>query len=139
MYDTSDYIDDFIKNIGLNLADLEKLGAALLSLGYLFYVNSSQIDRLGILNLYNGNETPEQIIVNGQTLVLSGYIVLYIVSLKRLEEKDFLNSVRDSNINISPYEAISISYLISVFANLLRFEAFIQILNTEDTNYTDEQ
>ena len=52
--------------------------------------------------------------------------------VKRLEEKDFLNSVNESNINIAPYEAVSISYLISVFANLLRLDAFIQIQNTEN-------
>lgn len=132
MSDTTDYIDQFIKNLGLNLADLEKLGAALLSIGYLYYVNSAQVDTLEILDIYNGNETPEQIIVNGQRLVLLGYITLYIVSVKRLEEKDFLNSVNESNINIAPYEAVSISYLISVFANLLRLDAFIQIQNTEN-------
>lgn len=132
MSDTTDYIDQFIKNLGLNLADLEKLGAALLSLGYLYYINSAQVDTLEVLGISNGNETPEQIIVNGQRLVLLGYITLYIVSVKRLEEKDFLNSVNESNINIAPYEAVSISYLISVFANLLRLDAFIQIQNTEN-------
>ena len=132
MSDTTDYIDQFIKNLGLSLADLEKLGAVLLSVGYLYYVNSAQVDTLEILDIYNGNETPEQIIVNGQRLVLLGYITLYIVSVKRLEEKDFLNSVNESNINIAPYEAVSISYLISVFANLLRLDAFIQIQNTEN-------
>lgn len=132
MSDTTDYIDQFIKNIGLNLAGFEKLGAALLSLGYLYYINSAQVDTLEVLGISNGNETPEQIIVNGQRLVLLGYITLYIVSVKRLEEKEFLNSVKESNINISPYEAVSISYLISVFANLLRLDAFIQIQNTEN-------
>ena len=135
MSDTTDYIDQFIKNLGLSLADLEKLGAVLLSVGYLYYVNSAQVDTLEILDIYNGNETPEQIIVNGQRLVLLGYITLYIVSLKRLEENEFLNSVQESNINLTPYEAVSISYLISIFANLLRLNAFIQIRNTE----SDEQ
>lgn len=126
------YIDEFAKNWSLNLSDLEKLGASLLSLGYLFYINSAQVDRLEILDMYNGNETPEDIIVNGQKLVLLGYIILYIVSLERLKEKDFLNSVNESSINLNPYEAISISYFISVFANLLRFNAFMEIQNSED-------
>ena len=81
MSDTTDCIDEFIKNLGLNLADLEKLGAALLSSGYFYYIYASQVDTLQILDIFNGNETPEQIIVIGQRLVLSGYIVLYIVCL----------------------------------------------------------
>lgn len=132
MPNTTDYIDEFIKNWGLNLSDLEKLGASLLSLGYLFYINSAQVDRLEILDIYNINETPEDIIVNGQKLVLLGYMILYIVSLERLKEKDFLNSVKKSSINLNPYEAISLSYFISVFANFLRFNAFIEIQNSEN-------
>ena len=120
-------LEDYIKNLDIYLANLEKLGVFFLLLGYSNYIFAANLDILEALEENNTGIKPEDVFVYGQRFVLLGYILLYIVSMKRINEREFRNTYNDENYDLNPYFEVAISYFISVIANLIRVNAFIRI------------
>lgn len=123
------YLEYYMKNTSLDLANLEKLGSAFLSFGYANYIRAAQLDTLDLLNMNQTGLKPSSITVFGQRFVLLGYITLFIVSSRRLTERALIVSMVKENIDLSAFRDVQFSYLISVFANALRLNAFIKIDN----------
>lgn len=122
-------IEDYITNLDIGLANMEKIGVVFLIAGYANYIFAANLDILEALDENNTGQSPEDAFVFGQKLVLLGYILLFIVASKRLNEKQFRNTYNNENNNLNPYFSVSCSYLLSVVANLIRFEAFVQLDN----------
>lgn len=123
-------LEDYFKNYDLNLADLEKLGACLLSLGYFIYINATNLDIQDLLGINTSENSPEDIFLFGQQLVLAGYLVLYIVAVNRLNVNADKNYTNFESMSLLPYVHIALSYLISVFANILRYNAFNELVKS---------
>lgn len=125
------YLKDYWKNESLQLANLEKLGAASLSFGYANYIRAAQLDVLDISKMNNTGLKPSSIIVFGQRFVLLGYIILFYVSARRLSQRSLIVAQAQENIDLTPFKDVQLSYLISVYANALRLNAFIEIDNSD--------
>lgn len=120
-------IEEYIKNFDINLADLEKVGVFFLLYGYSFYILAANLDILEALERNDTEVMPTDIFVLGQKFVVLGYIILYIVSLKRIDERVIRNNYIDGEYDLNPYFLVSTSYLFSIIANIIRLEAFIKI------------
>ncbi len=128
----SENLEEYLEKLDLYLADLEKTGAILLSLGYSFYIKSAQVDILEILNEdFEPVESPREILVSGQRLILFGYIILYTVAVQRLQEKIIINETSEQPVNLSPYRRVIESYFVSVIANYVRLNAFVDLTGEE--------
>lgn len=133
----SSELDDFIKRLDISLAELEELGLTFLLVGYSNFYIGADLDILEALDINNTGQHPDIVTLWGQNLVLIGYIFLWIVSTKRVEEKSFRTDSENNEIYIiEPYIQISQAYLLSVFANYLRVVAFQQIAINNATNVT---
>lgn len=130
-------IEDYITNLDISLANMEKIGVVFLIAGYANYIFAANLDILETLDENNTGQSPEEAFVFGQKLVLLGYTLLFIVASKRLNEKEFRNTYNNENNNLNPYFSVSYSYLLSVVANLIRFEAFVKLDN--DAKKTEEE
>lgn len=128
----SDIIEDFIKALDISIADLERIGALFLTFGYSNFFRGANLDIMDALDINNTGESPDEVTLFGQQLVLIGYTFLYIVSVKRIEEKAFINANTEEKINLSPYKRIADAYFISVFANSIRVQAFAEIANANN-------
>ena len=125
-------LEEYFKQLDLYLADLEKTGALLLSLGYSLYIKSAQVDILEILNEdFEPPETPREILVTGQRLILFGYIILYSVAVQRIQQKIIMNEVGENPVNLSPYRRVIESYFVSIIANYVRLNAFVDLTGEE--------
>lgn len=120
-------IEDYIKDLDINLADLEKIGVFFLLFGYSFYVLAANLDILEALEKNYTEIMPTDIFILGQRFVVLGYIILYIVSLKRINERTIRNNCMGDEYDLDPYFLVSTSYLFSIIANIIRLEAFIKI------------
>lgn len=120
-------IEEYIKNLDINLADLEKIGVFFILFGYSFYVLAANLDILEVLEKNDTGITPTDIFIFGQRFVVCGYIILYIVSLKRVDERKIRNVYIDGEYDLDPYFLVATSYLFSIIANIMRLEAFIKI------------
>lgn len=122
-------MEEYFKEVDIGLANLEKIGAAFLIFGYANYIRAAEIDILEICDKNNTGTTPGAVTTFGQKSVLLGYVIAYIVSNNRVNEKKLQQELEPDNttIDVSDYEAVKISYLISIFANALRLQAFINI------------
>lgn len=131
-------IDYFLKKLDITLPNLEKIGATLLVIGYSTFLNAANLDISDALNINNSNITPFNIFVSGQKLILIGYTILFIVSSKRLEEQILRVKNDNENIPLNLFYKIKISYLISLYANILRLQAFLQLeANDSDKSSTE--
>ncbi|MEN8077449.1 hypothetical protein ABFP60_10825 [Clostridioides difficile] len=131
-------IENYITNLDISLGNMEKIGVVFLIAGYANYIFAANLDILEALDENNTGQSPEEAFVFGQKLVLLGYILLFIVASKRLNEKEFRNTYNNENNNLNPYFSISYSYLLSVVANLIRFEAFVQLDNISKKEEEDK-
>ena len=123
-YFFTDNIESFIDKFDIDIAEMEKVGAILLVLGYSNFYFGAQVDideTLGI-NFYHDN--PDLITLFAQELVLTGYVILFIVAMKRYWEKTIRVNGSNTNADLSPYMAIVNSYFLSVIANSVRLENF---------------
>lgn len=125
--DNNESIEDYIKNLDTYLANLEKIGVVLLLFGYSNYIFAANLDILEALEENNTGIKPEDVFVYGQRFVFLGYIILYIVAVKRINEREVRNTYNDEDYDLNPYFEVSFSYFISVIANLIRLDAFIRI------------
>ena len=93
--------------------------------GYSIFVVGANLDILEALDRNNTGYIPDSVSLYGQELVLTGYILLFIVASKRVAEKAFRNKVTEENYDLG--NLIATAYFLSVIANSLRVQAFAQI------------
>lgn len=134
---STDALELYLKNWELALANLEKIGALFTSFGYLNFFFAANLDTLNILNVNNTGRTPEEVFIYGQELISIGYTILWIVSINRYSEELFrVNNTEESFLSPA-FQQLKDSYLISLFANLYRLDAFIQIYKDSLQNDSD--
>ena len=119
--------EQLIKQQDIDLANLEKIDLFFLLYGYSIFVVGANLDILEALDRNNTGYIPDSVTLYGQELVLTGYILLFIVASKRVAEKAFRNKVTEENYDLGPYNLIATAYFLSVIANSLRVQAFAQI------------
>lgn len=134
----SDYMDEFINDIeeyldmlNIEIAEIEKIGASLLSVGYALFYLGADLDIQEVINDDNSFTQADDVTLFGQKMIFIGYIILFIVNRRRIDEKILINKYEDENIELWPYILITKAYLISVFANYLRVVGFSYISLTK--------
>ncbi|MCR1951120.1 MULTISPECIES: hypothetical protein [unclassified Clostridium] len=137
--DSFDDIEEFIKNLDINLAELERTGATFLSVGYAFFAYAANVDIHDLLTNNNTDVASAEITLQGQQLVLLGYIFLWVVAIKRVYSRNLRTNNMEENVNISPYIKLANAYLLSTYANTLRLEAFTEIANSEENGEKNEE
>lgn len=143
---SDDDIESYLKNLELALANWEKIGALLASFGYLNFFFAANLDTLDILDMNDTGRTPEATFIYGQKLIAVGYTILWVVSLNRYSEELFRIKNTEEAFLSPAYQQLKDSYLISLFANLYRLDAFTQLYkdslressNSSSTNDTEE-
>lgn len=121
-------IDEIIKNTAIDAANIEKIGAVLLSFGYSTFIQASNIDILEALDANTTGRTSFDILVFGQRFTVLGYLLLYIAATKRLNEKTLANLHEGEDNNLLVFETIKNSYLGSLLLNYLRLVEFVKLL-----------
>lgn len=134
---------EYAQKLAESLANIEKVSVAILIIGYTGYIYASNLDILEAREENNTGELPETAFINSQRLVVLGYTLLFIVATIRIKSEMLNNKYRDEDNDINGYNLVAYSYFISVIANLIRFEAFINIEravinNTINKNKEDE-
>lgn len=120
---------EYIKNLDINLAQTEQLGIIFIIFGYLEFFTGADIDILESLEINYTGKSPDEVTLLGQEIILIGYVLLWIVSIERVNEKSLRNSKND-NFYISAYIQVADSYLLSVIAHSIRLQAFYKIVKT---------
>lgn len=138
-----DEMQDYAEKLSESLANIEKVSVIILIMGYAGYIHASDLDILEAREENNTGELPETAFINSQRLVVLGYTLLFIVATIRIKSEMLNNKYRDEDNDINGYNLVAYSYFISVIANLIRFEAFINIEravinNTINKNKEDE-
>ncbi|MGG7058839.1 hypothetical protein ACQPUY_02725 [Clostridium nigeriense] len=133
------HVEEYIRSLDYDTARLESLGASLNALGYLIISYGAKIDIYDILTNNEVDVTSADVTLFGQLIVVVGYSILWVVSIRRVYTREIRNEYLDENNRISSYEKLKSAYLISVFANLLRLEAFYEILINRETNIEDNE
>lgn len=131
-------IDKYIIEFEVSLANMEKVGVAFLVAGYSNYIYATNLDILDAQNRNNTGKTSEEAFLFSQKLVLLGYILLWIVALRRTYVKELSNIYRDEKNDITAYQNVASSYLISIIANSMRLQAF-NTLNNEEVQSKKEE
>lgn len=131
-------IDKYIIEFEVSLANMEKVGVAFLVAGYSNYIYATNLDILDAQNRNNTGKTSEEAFLFSQKLVLLGYILLWIVTLRRTYVKELSNIYRDEKNDITAYQNVASSYLISIIANAMRLQAF-NTLNNEEVQSKKEE
>lgn len=133
------HVEEYIRSLDYDTAKLESLGSSLNALGYLIISYGAKIDIYDILTNNEVDVTSADVTLFGQLIVVVGYSILWVVSIRRVYTREIRNEYLDENNRISSYEKLKSAYLISVFANLLRLEAFYEILINRETNIEDNE
>ena len=128
--DSLDEFKEYIKNLDISLAQTEQLGIIFIIFGYLEFFNGADIDILESLEINYTGKSPDEITLLGQELIFIGYILLWIVSIDRVNEKSLRNAKNNNNFHISAYIQIADSYLLSVIAHFIRLQAFYEVVRT---------
>ena len=116
--------EQLIKQQDIDLANLEKIDLFFLLYGYSIFVVGANLDILDAQDRNNTGETSEEAFLFSQRLVLLGYTLLWIVSLQRIYVKNLSNTYRGEDNDIIAFQKVADSYLISIFANTMRLQAF---------------
>ncbi len=135
--DNEEYMEEYIRELDLETESLEILGASLNALGYLIISYGAKID---IYDLITNNEvdiTSAEVTVFGQLVIVIGYSILWVVSIRRVYARELRNEYLDEKNFIPSFKKIESAYTLSVFANLLRLEAFYEILMNREVNTED--
>ncbi|MFQ6999983.1 MAG: hypothetical protein ACLRRH_01325 [Clostridium sp.] len=128
--DSLNEFKEYIKNLDISLAQTEQLGIIFIIFGYLEFFNGADIDILESLEINYTGKSPDEITLLGQELIFIGYILLWIVSIDRVNEKSLRNAKNNNNFHISAYIQIADSYLLSVIAHFIRLQAFYEVVRT---------
>ena len=119
--------EQLITQQDIDLANLEKIGLFFLLYGYSIFVVGADLDILEALDINTTGYIPDSVTLYGQELVLTGYIILFIVASKRVAEKAFRTEVTEENYDLGPYKLLANGYFLSIIANSLRIQAFAEI------------
>ncbi len=103
---------------------MEKVAVAFLVAGYSNYIYAANLDILDAQDRNNTGETSEEAFLFSQKLVLLGYILLWIVASARANIKEISNIYNNERNDIAAYQNVANSYALSIFANVMRLEAF---------------
>ena len=125
--DILNYIDDFFKSVDISLAELEKIGSLLIIFGYSNFFYAADVDILETKEINNTGKSPSTITATGQQYISTGYVILWVVSIKRMQQIEKKNIGKTNKIPLAPYRLVANTYLLSVFANALRLEGFTEI------------
>ena len=117
-------IDEYITNVEVNLGNMEKVAVAFLVAGYSNYIYAANLDILDAQDRNNNGETSEEAFLFSQKLVVLGYILLWIVASARANIKEISNIYNNERNDIAAYQNVANSYALSIFANVMRLEAF---------------
>lgn len=137
--DFTKYVEEYIRSLDFDTARLESLGASLNALGYLIISYGAKIDTYDIITNNEVDVSSAEVTLFGQTIIVIGYSILWVVSIRRVYSREIRNEYLDENNRISSYQKLESAYLISIFANLLRLEAFYEILINRETNIEDNE
>lgn len=121
---------EYIKNLDISLAHLEQLGIIFIIVGYLDFYDAANLDILEALEINTGGKHPDEAVLYGQSLILIGYILLWVVAVDRVNEKSSRNSNDNENFYIPAYVQVADSYLLSVIAHAIRLQGFYIIAET---------
>ena len=124
----NEYIEEYIRNLDFDTERLETIGASLNALGYLLICYGAKIDIYDIVTNNEVDTTSAEVTVLGQLIIVIGYILLWIVSVRRVYARELRNEYLKETNFVSSYKKLETSYLLSVFSNLVRLEAFYEIL-----------
>ncbi|MBY6809592.1 hypothetical protein [Clostridium botulinum] len=124
---STDNIDAFLKNLDITLPNLEKIGAAFLAIGYSTFLSAANLDIADALDVNDSGIVPFSVFVSGQKLNLIGYTILWIVSAERVKEAKFKINNTNEDINLNAFLGIEFSYLLSIYANFIRLQSFLQL------------
>ncbi|MDV4150508.1 hypothetical protein R0131_06640 [Clostridium sp. AL.422] len=129
----NEFIEEYIRQLDFETERLESLAATLNALGYLIIYYGAQIDIYDIITNNEVDITSAEVTVFGQLIIVIGYVLLWVVSIRRVYARELRNQYLNENNFIQSYKKLESAYLLSVFANLLRLEAFYEIfLNREN-------
>ena len=98
--DSLNEFKEYIKNLDISLAQTEQLGIIFIIFGYLEFFNGADIDILESLEINYTGKSPDEITLLGQELIFIGYILLWIVSIDRVNEKSLRNAKNNNNFHI---------------------------------------
>lgn len=121
---------NYIMELEVSLGNIEKVAIAFLVAGYANYIYAANLDILDAQDKNNTGDTPEEVFLFSQKLVLIGYVIIWIVASKRVYAKGLSNIYEEEKNDLVAYQNVADSYLMSIFANSLRLQAF-DILNNE--------
>lgn len=131
-------LEDYIRNSDLSIGQAEILGANLNALGYLIIAYGAKIDICELLNDETNSDAAFRTFLLGQSIIALGYSILWVVSLNRLKTKVLENDYLEMQNSLNAYRKVEISYLISLFANFIRLEAFYELLVLKDEELNNE-
>lgn len=134
-----EYMEEYIRKLDFETEKLEVLGASLNALGYLIICYGAKIDIYDIITNNEIDITSAEVTLLGQLIVVIGYSILLVVSIRRVYSRKLRNEYLDENNFIPSFKKLESAYLLSVFANLLRLEAFYEILLNRETNTEDNE
>ncbi|MFU7515246.1 hypothetical protein [Clostridium sp. HCS.1] len=132
-----EYMEEYIRELDLETERLEILGASLNALGYLIICYGAKIDIYDIITNNEIDITSAEVTLFGQLVVVIGYSILWVVSRRRIYSRILRNEYLDENNFIPSFKKLETGYILSVFANLLRLEAFYEILLNREVNRED--
>ena len=132
-------MEEYIRKLDFETERLEILGASLNALGYLIICYGAKIDIYDIITNNEVDITSAEVTVFGQLIVVIGYSILWVVSIRRVYARELRNEYLDENNFIPSFKKLESAYILSVFANLLRLEAFYEILINRELNTEDNQ
>lgn len=134
-----EYMEEYIRKLDFETQRLDILGASLNALGYLIICYGANIDIYGIITNNEVDITSAEVTLFGQIIIVIGYSILWIVSIRRVYSRKLRNKYLDENNYIPAYVKLESAYILSVFANLLRLEAFYEILINRELNREDSE
>ena len=137
--DIAEYIEEYIRKLDFDTERLETLAASLNALGYLLISYGAKIDIYDIVTNNEVDTTSAEVTVLGQLIIVIGYILLWIVSTRRVYARVLRNEYLDETNFVPSYKKLETSYLLSIFANLVRLEAFYEILLNREHNSEDNE
>ena len=130
-------IEEYIRNLDIETEKLDILGASLNALGYLIIAYGAEIEINDIITNNEVDITSPEAIVLGQLITVIGYSILWVVSIRRIYSRELRNEYLEENNFIPSYKKLESAYLLSIFANVLRLEAFYEILLNRENNTED--
>jgi hypothetical protein len=134
-----EYMEEYIRKLDFETQRLEILGASLNALGYLIICYGANIDIYDIITNNEVDITSAEVTLFGQIIIVIGYSILWIVSIRRVYSRKLRNKYLDENNYIPAYVKLESAYILSVFSNLLRLEAFYEILINRELNTEDNE